>query len=331
MENVALEITEYRPEHQPWFEKLNRDWIEKYFQIEPIDIAVLRHPEEHIIQERGAILMVSSNKEIVGTVALKFAEPGVYEFTKMAVHERFRGLKIGQTLAEAAIDKARQMGARKVILYSHTSLKPAINLYRKMGFKEVPVDGPYKRSDIKMELILTVQEKSITIRKATLQDAKLLCTVGVTTFSETFSAQNTELNMRLYLEQHFNIRRVTEEIRDPNTTFLLACDQDKIAGYAKIRATAENPEGLHALHAMEIERIYAMKEYIGRRVGKALMEACLRHGSDNGHDMVWLGVWEHNPRAIQFYRKWSFEKFGQHTFMLGDDPQIDFLLKKKLK
>ncbi len=151
---VQISILEYKPEYQPWFEKFNRDWIEKHFWMEPIDIAVLANPEEHIINKGGSILMASCNKEMAGTVALKYVEPGVYEFTKMAVDEKFRGLKIGLLLSQAAIAKAKLLNADKIILYSNTVLKPAIALYRKLGFKEVPLDAVYKRSDIKMELIL---------------------------------------------------------------------------------------------------------------------------------------------------------------------------------
>lgn len=154
MDVMQLSILDYKPEHQPWFEKLNRDWIEKFFWMEPIDVQVLQNPEEHILRKGGSILMASCDKEMAGTVALKYVEPGVYEFTKMAVDEKFRGQKIGLLLSEAAIIKARQLEAKKIILYSNTVLVPAISLYRKLGFKEVPLDGPYKRSDIKMELIL---------------------------------------------------------------------------------------------------------------------------------------------------------------------------------
>jgi N-acetylglutamate synthase-like GNAT family acetyltransferase len=154
MDVMQLSILEYKPEYQPWFEKFNRDWIEKYFWMEPIDFAVLQNPEEHIIKKGGAILMANCDKEMAGTVALKYVEPGVYEFTKMAVDEKFRGQKIGLLLSEAAIIKARELGAKKIILYSNTVLAPAISLYRKLGFKEVPVDAVYKRSDIKMELTL---------------------------------------------------------------------------------------------------------------------------------------------------------------------------------
>ncbi len=149
-----VRIIDYTNRYQPWFENLNRHWIEKYFWMEPVDFEVLQSPDEHIIKPGGSILMAECDQEVAGTVALKRVSEKVYEFTKMAVDERFRGKKIGQALAEAAIEKARAKGADKIILYSNTVLAPAISLYKKIGFKEIPVDGPYKRSNIKMELIL---------------------------------------------------------------------------------------------------------------------------------------------------------------------------------
>ena len=148
-------ILEYSTMHQPDFERLNRNWIEKYFWMEAVDHEVLGEPEEHIIHKGGSIFMAQFENEIVGTVALKFVETGVYEFTKMAVDEKYQGLKIGKQLAETAIQKAKEKKANKIILYSNTKLITAITLYRKLGFKEISVDGPYKRSDIKMELMLS--------------------------------------------------------------------------------------------------------------------------------------------------------------------------------
>ena len=83
-------------------------------------------------------------------------------------------------------------------------------------------------------------------------------------------------------------------------------------------------------NTIEIERIYASKAYLGKHVGKTLMEACLKLAKQGGHNVVWLGVWEHNPRAIAFYEKWGFEKFGSHSFLLGNDLQTDLLMKKNL-
>jgi len=122
--------------------------------MESIDQAVLQHPDLHIIGKGGEIFMAVYEGQVVGTAALKFVEPGVYEFTKMAVDERHRGLGLGRALAEAARDRARSLGAYKIILYSNTLLATAIALYRKLGFEEIPLDGPYKRSNIKMQLLL---------------------------------------------------------------------------------------------------------------------------------------------------------------------------------
>ncbi len=155
MENAVIEILTYQPEHQPWFEKLNRDWIEKYFWMEPVDFEVLQHPDEHIINYGGTIFIGTYNKEIAGTAAVKFIEPGTLEFTKMAVDEKFQGKKLGKAIAESAIKWSKDSGAKRVILYSNKKLETAIAMYRKLGFKEIPLDGPYKRSDIKMELILS--------------------------------------------------------------------------------------------------------------------------------------------------------------------------------
>lgn len=158
IQQTMTEILDYHKEHQPWFEKFNRDWIEKYFLMEPLDFRILQNPEETILMDGGYIFMASFEKEMAGTVALKFVSKGVYEFTKMAVDEKFRGKKIGEALALAAITKAKENGAEKIILYSNTILEPAIRLYKKLGFLEVPVDGPYQRSNIKMELMLNEPE-----------------------------------------------------------------------------------------------------------------------------------------------------------------------------
>lgn len=155
MVNNTLEILEYQPDHQKWFEKLNRSWIEKYFFMEPLDYEILQDPDTHLIRKGGRIFMASVNGEMVGTVGLKYLGPGVFELTKMAVDEKHQGKKIGRALAEAAIAGAKGSGAQKIILYSNTKLHPAMALYHHLGFKEIPLDGPYKRTNIKMELNLT--------------------------------------------------------------------------------------------------------------------------------------------------------------------------------
>ncbi len=150
-----VEIVSYKPEYQPAFESLNRAWIEKYFWIEPIDLKVLQNPEQNILEAGGEILLAVVGSQVVGVVALKRVDETIFEFTKMAVDETHQGKKIGERLAIAAITHSREKNAAKIILYSNTKLVAAINLYSKLGFAEVALDGPYKRSNIKMELTLS--------------------------------------------------------------------------------------------------------------------------------------------------------------------------------
>jgi ribosomal protein S18 acetylase RimI-like enzyme len=326
---AKLRIEEYNPAYQPWFEKLNREWIERYFRMEPIDVKVLQHPDEYIIEKGGAILMAKYKNRIAATVALKFVAPGIYEFTKMAVASEFRGNGFGKALSLAAIQKARALGATKIILYSSTLLGPAINLYRKIGFEEVPVDGPYERSDIKMEMI--IQDADLyQVRQAGSIDAQLIHQLGNMTFRDAFGIHNTPENMNAYLEKNFALTTIKDELDDPANVFLIADHYDRAVGYAKLRM-GKIPPQLANETAIEIERIYAVKEYVGRKVGKKLMEACLRYGREHGFSQVWLGVWEHNMRAITFYEQWGFRKFGAHEFILGRDKQTDWLMAKVLK
>lgn len=150
-----ISIVAYQKAHQPFFEKFNRAWIEQHFWLETIDLYVLQNPEAAIIEPGGAILMALYNDEVAGTVALKKVNKEIFEFTKMAVDPAFRRKGIAEALSLAAFEKAKTLGAKKVILYSQTGLVPAITMYRKLGFVEVPLEpGVYERSDIKMEIDL---------------------------------------------------------------------------------------------------------------------------------------------------------------------------------
>ena len=149
-----IEILDLSPELRIFFEQLNRGWIERYFEMEPLDYLLLQNPETEIIKKGGNVLFaVTADGEVVGTVALKLEGDGVFELSKMAVDEKKRGLGVGKALGTAALERAREMGAHKVILYTNSVLEPAINLYRKLGFRDVPVtEKGYTRVDIKMEI-----------------------------------------------------------------------------------------------------------------------------------------------------------------------------------
>src|SRR5437868_14309317 len=124
-----IKIVNYTAEHQPWFEKFNREWIEKYFWLEDIDRFVLSHPEDAILYHCGAILMGLYNNEIAGTVALMKVSDEVYVLAKLAVGEQYRRKGIADALCKAPIYKAKELGATKIILYSQTVLRPALLLY----------------------------------------------------------------------------------------------------------------------------------------------------------------------------------------------------------
>ncbi len=148
-ENIS--ILPYKPEYAIYFDRYNKAWLEEYFVVEPIDKYVLENPELAILKPGGSILFAEHNGKIIGTVALKLLEPGVYELTKMAVDKPFRGIGAGKILCLAAIEEAKKLNAHTLILYSQRQLSNAIAIYYKVGFTELPLEkGVYKRADIKM-------------------------------------------------------------------------------------------------------------------------------------------------------------------------------------
>jgi ribosomal protein S18 acetylase RimI-like enzyme len=153
---MKIDIIDFKPEHQPAFEKLNRTWIEKHFVMEVLDVEVLTNPSKYILEKGGYILVALADGNPAGVVALRRLERGVYELTKMAVDEKYRKEGIGRKLMEACITKGRDLHLEKLVLYSNrTHNAPAISLYRKIGFEEVEMgDVVYARGDIKMEFML---------------------------------------------------------------------------------------------------------------------------------------------------------------------------------
>ena len=169
----------------------------------------------------------------------------------------------------------------------------------------------------------------ILIRFAGEDDAELIADISRQTFYETFSEQNSKENMDMHMAQYYATEKIAEELADPLCTFLLAYDGDRLAGYAKMNEHVKE-ESQNLENPIEIERIYSIKEMIGKAVGKKLMEECLDIAREKNKKEIWLGVWEYNYRAIEFYTRRGFEKFGEHNFPVGLDPQTDWLMKKSL-
>jgi diamine N-acetyltransferase len=171
--------------------------------------------------------------------------------------------------------------------------------------------------------------KEITIRYATRDDAILIADISHQTFYETFAADNRKEDMDKFLNEQFTKGKLILELAYPENIFLLAFTGDDVAGYVKLRDSAP-PRSLGSSKAMEIARIYAMTSMIGKGVGKKLMQASIDIATERQKEVVWLGVWEKNHRAIDFYTRNGFVKFDETDFLLGDDLQKDWLMKKIL-
>lgn len=172
--------------------------------------------------------------------------------------------------------------------------------------------------------------ENIKVQRVTINDIGQLQQIGRTTFSETFSSGNTEENMEKYLEGGFSYEKLTEELKNNNSEFYFALSENKVIGYLKINFGKSQTE-LQDEKALEIERIYVLKEFHGKDVGQLLYKKAIEIAIEKNVDYVWLGVWEGNPRAISFYKKNGFVEFDKHIFRLGDDKQIDIMMKLKLE
>jgi ribosomal protein S18 acetylase RimI-like enzyme len=170
---------------------------------------------------------------------------------------------------------------------------------------------------------------TLVIREATIEDAKLIADISHQTFYETFAEHNSREDMDKFLNQQFTKGRLMLEVGTKANTFLLAYDNDQVAGYVKLR-DERVPLSMGNVNAMEIARIYAVSNKIGKGVGSLLMQSCVDLAKERNKEWLWLGVWEKNQRAIDFYIKWGFEKFDETDFLLGDDLQKDWLMKRKV-
>jgi ribosomal protein S18 acetylase RimI-like enzyme len=169
----------------------------------------------------------------------------------------------------------------------------------------------------------------VSIREATRKDATLIADISRSTFYETFAADNAVEDMNIFLEQQFTRGRLMLEVGRAENIFLLAYLGEVVAGYVKLR-NGRPPTALGTGNAMEIARLYAVTSQIGKGIGSALMQAAIEKAIEKQKETVWLGVWEKNQRAIDFYTRWGFEKFGETDFILGNDVQVDWLMKRQL-
>lgn len=172
---------------------------------------------------------------------------------------------------------------------------------------------------------------SISIRHAELGDAKLLTDLSYTTFWDAFAhhPKNAPDDLAHYMRQAFSLEQITAELAEPGSIFLIAEIDGKPAGYAKL-IIGSIEDGITAEKPIELARLYSHQEHLGKGVGQNLMDASFELARNGDHDVMWLGVWEFNPRAQRFYERNGFRQVGKHTFQLGSDPQTDLLMQKEL-
>ena len=171
------------------------------------------------------------------------------------------------------------------------------------------------------------EQNNIIIRRAVPADAVPLRELAVRTYYETFAPSNTLANMQAYISTAFSLPQFEMELEVPMAAFYLAHVERVLTGYAKLMA-GEVPACVTGPAALELVRLYVDRPWHGAGVAHALMETCLCHARSEGFKTIYLGVWERNFRAQAFYRKWGFERIGEHIFQMGDDPQTDWWMAR---
>lgn len=163
------------------------------------------------------------------------------------------------------------------------------------------------------------------IRHANPSDAKNLASLAEATFRETFASMNTVENMHLHCQRSYGEAIQLAEISDPNLATLVCENAGVLIAFAQLR-WSEAPRCVSAKSPGEIQRLYVAKSWHGKGIAHNLMTICIKEMEERKSDVIWLGVWEHNPRAITFYKKIGFAQVGSHVFPLGTDPQRDIIM-----
>jgi len=185
---------------------------------------------------------------------------------------------------------------------------------------------PMLRGKARVSRMVT-DERSSVVRRANRLDAKPLSWLAEATFRDTFAMNNTPENMTLHCGTSYSESIQAAEIADPDMVTLVCESKGTLVAFAQLR-WGEAPGCVVAAAPGEVHRLYVAREFHGLGVARSLMLACLDEMRVRRSDVVWLGVWEHNPKAIAFYRKFGFAEVGEHTFPLGRDPQRDILMAR---
>ena len=167
------------------------------------------------------------------------------------------------------------------------------------------------------------------LRKATHSDLPELLALARTSFLQAFTAGNKPENVQAYLAEAFTEDKLTKEMQEPASTFILANLGGKLVGYTKLNLAAAQAD-VQDPRSVEVARLYTLEEVWGKGMGQLLLDAGINFARQEGKTWLWLGVWEHNARAIRFYEKNRLRIFGSHAFPFGDEIQNDWLMRVEL-
>lgn len=169
----------------------------------------------------------------------------------------------------------------------------------------------------------------IVVKRAAFSDVAAMREVAIQSYMDTFAEVNSPENMTAFLNEVYNQQKLEHEFHETGSALYLAWNDNRVAGFLRMRSSEEVAAELGS-NTIELQRLYIHKDFQNQKVGRMLMQKAIDYALEGKFEWIWLGVWEHNFNAQRFYAKWGFEKFGEHIFQMGEDPQTDWLLKRKL-
>jgi diamine N-acetyltransferase len=169
----------------------------------------------------------------------------------------------------------------------------------------------------------------LTIRECMIDDLHTLREFSYRTYNDTFKDMNTPSNMKAYLDEAFDINKLQDELSNSNSLFYFLYADEVLAGYLKLNEYKAQSD-IHDPQSIEIERIYVAKEFHGKGLGSTLLNNAIEIAYMRKKSYIWLGVWEKNDKALQFYKRNGFYSISKHSFFMGDDEQTDFIMRKDL-
>lgn len=170
---------------------------------------------------------------------------------------------------------------------------------------------------------------TVKIKKCNIEDLQILQEISIRTFNDTFKDQNSPENIKAYLESAFNLKQLEQELSHISSEFFFVCVNNEVAGYLKINTDDAQSEETGE-ETLEIERVYIKSNFQKNGLGKYLLNKAIEIANQRNKKKIWLGVWEKNENAIAFYKKMGFVQTGTHSFYMGDEEQLDFIMTKTL-